>query len=151
MAPMKSEATTVEEYLAGLPEDRRRALSAVRDVILEHLPEGYEEGMDFGMIAYYIPLDRYPKTYNGHPLGIAALASQKNYMALYLMAIYGNDDAAWFRERFADAGKKLDMGKSCVRFRKLDDLPLDVIGDAVARVSVEDYIEHYERSRDLRK
>jgi hypothetical protein len=144
---MKSDAATVDEYLAGLPDDRRQAISAVREVILENLPDGYEEGMQFGMIGYYIPLDRYPETYNSQPLGIAALASQKNYMALYLMGVYIDEDASWFKDRWAATGKKLDMGKSCVRFKKIDDLPLEVVGEAIARVPVDDFIETYERSR----
>src|SRR5690606_32559995 len=107
--------------------------------------KGYEEAMQYGMIGYCVPLSRYPDTYNGQPLGIAALASQKQYMSLYLMAVYGDPKTeAWFRDAFAKAGKKLDMGKSCVRFKTLEDLPLDVIGQAIARVSVEQYIARVE-------
>ena len=145
---MKSEATTVDEYLASLPEDRRSAVSAVRDVIRSNLPDGFEEGMQYGMIGYYIPLERYPDTYNGQPLGVAALASQKNHMAMYLSGIYADDaEAAWFKERWRSTGKKLDMGKSCVRFRRLDDVPLDVVAEAMARTSVEEFIASYERAR----
>ncbi|HEY1074586.1 MAG TPA: DUF1801 domain-containing protein [Patescibacteria group bacterium] len=141
--------TTIDSYLESLPEERREALRKVREVILKYLPEGYEETMDFGMPCYVIPLERFPKTYNGHPLMYAAFASQKNYMALYLMSVYGSPNIeAWFREAFAKAGKKLDMGKSCVRFKKLEDLPLDIIGQTIARVSVENYIAHYEASRN---
>ena len=105
--------------------------------------------MQYGMISYYIPLERYPDTYNQQPLAIAALANQKRYMSLYLMGIYANeDDAWWFREKWTLSGKRLDMGKSCVRFRKLDDVPLDVVGEAVARTSADDFIADYERSRD---
>ena len=93
---MQSKATTVKEYLAELPPDRRAAISAVRKVILENLPEGYEEGMEYGMIGYFIPLKRYPVTYNGQPLGIAALASQKNYMSVYLMNVYGKEASAYY-------------------------------------------------------
>jgi hypothetical protein len=140
-----SKATTVKEYLDELPAERRKAISAVRKTIRKHLPEGFKEGMQYGMIGYFIPLKRYPTTYNGQPLGIAALASQKNYMALYLMAVYGDPKLEkWFKSAFAKAGKKLDMGKSCVRFKSLDDLPLDVIGEVVSSVSVDDFIARYE-------
>ena len=146
---VQSEATTVEAYLAELPDDRRTAIKAVRNVILQHLPEGFTEGMQYGMISYYIPLERYPDTYNQQPLAIAALANQKRYMSLYLMGIYANeDDSWWFREQWTLSGKRLDMGKSCVRFRKLDDVPLDVVGEAIARTSADDFIADYERSRD---
>jgi len=144
---VKSTAASVESYLAELPDDRRRALAAVRAVILEHLPAGFEEGMQYGMIGYYVPLERYPVTYNGEPLGVAALASQKRHMSLHLMGIYADDDASWFRERWRATGKRLDMGKSCVRFRRLEELPLDVVGEAIARTSVDDFIAAYERSR----
>lgn len=145
---MQSKAATVEEYLASLPEERRRAMETVRAAILENLPEGYEESVQFGMIGYCIPLSRYPKTYNGQPLGYAALASQKNYMSLYLMGIYGDEGHAhWFREEYQKRGKKLDMGKSCVRFKRLEDLPLDLVGQAVALLPVDRYIELYERGR----
>jgi Domain of unknown function (DU1801) len=144
----QSDATTVDAYLSELPADRRAAINAVRAVVLERLPQGFVEGMQSGMIGYYVPLERYPDTYNGRPLAIAALANQKRYMSLYLMGIYANeDDAWWFREQWNLTGKRLDMGKSCVRFRKVDDLPLDVIGAAVARISVDDFIADYERTR----
>ena len=147
---MQSDAASVRAYLAELPEDRREIVEAVRAVILEHLPTGFEEGMQYGMIGYYVPLERYPVTYNGQPLGVAALASQKRHLSLYLMGIYGDDgESSWFRERWAETGKKLDMGKSCVRFRRLDDLALDVVGAAIARTSVDDFIAVYERSRGL--
>jgi hypothetical protein len=144
----KAQAATVEAYLGQLPEDRRAALSAVRDVILKNLPKGYEEVMNWGMITYQIPLERYPNTYNGQPLCYAALASQKNHMAVYLMCAHGSKEIeTWFREEFRKAGKKLDMGKSCVRFRKLEDLPLDVIGKAIKKVSPKAYIAYCEASR----
>jgi hypothetical protein len=116
-------------------------------VILDHLPKGFDEGMQYGMIGYYVPLTRYPETYNGQPLGVAGLASQKRHIALYLMGLYTDHDAAWFRERWTASGKKLDMGKSCIRFRTLDDVPLDVVGAAIARTSVADFIAAYERRR----
>ncbi|MEX1112843.1 MAG: DUF1801 domain-containing protein [Patescibacteria group bacterium] len=148
---VSSDAKTVEAYLAGLLPDRREAIGAVRDVIRKHLPEGYEEGMQYGMISFFIPLERYPDTYNGQPLAIASIAPQKNHMAVYLMCIYGHaGEEAWFRKEFEKAGKKLDMGKSCVRFRKLEDLPLEVIGEAVARMPVDAFIMLYESSRGKR-
>ena len=145
---MKSEASTVDEYLAELPDERRAAIEAVRNVILERLPDGYEETMNWGMIAYEVPLSVYSETYNGQPLMLAALASQKNHMAVYLSAVYADDDAReHFEEAYRETGKRFDMGKSCVRFRRLDDLPLDVIGDAIEAVPVGRFIETYERGR----
>jgi hypothetical protein len=146
---MQSDATTVEEYLAEMAPDRRHTVEAVRRVILASLPDGFEEGMQFGMIGYFIPLERYPGTYNGQPLGIASLANQKRHVSLYLMGIYANDfDARWFKERWESTGTRLDMGKSCVRFRKLDDVPLDVVAEAVARTTVDEFIAEYEAARD---
>jgi hypothetical protein len=148
MGLVHSEARAPEEYIESLPEDRRDTIAAVRAAILEHLPEGNEEGMQYGMIGWYIPLERYPGTYNGQALAVAALAGQKNHMSLYLNCVYSDsEEKDWFEERGAEAGKKLDMGKSCVRFRKLDDLPLEVVGEAVARLRPEDFIAAYERSR----
>lgn len=145
---MRSEAKTVDEYLAELPDDRRAALEAVRRTILERLPEGYQEGMNWGMIAYEVPLSAYPDTYNGQPLAYASLASQKNYMAVYLSAIYADEEArADFEEAYRATGKRYDVGKSCVRFRRLDDLPLEVIGDAIASIPVDRFIESYEEGR----
>ena len=140
---MKSDAPTVDAYLEELPEDRREAIAAVRSVILEHLPDGFEEGMQYGMIGYYVPLDRFPDTYNGQPLSVAGLASQKRHMALYMMGVYGSD-YAWLRERWEATGHKLNMGKSCVTFRRLDDVPLEVVGEAIARTSVDDLIAAHE-------
>ena len=143
---MPSNATTVEEYLAELPEDRREAISTVRDLVNEHLPEGYQESISFGMITWSVPLERLPDTYNGHPLGYIALANQKNYMTLYLMSAYGGEET-WFREEYAKSGKKLDMGKSCVRFKTLDHLALEPIAKAVERVPVDAYIARYREAR----
>jgi hypothetical protein len=145
---MTSSASTVEEYLAGLPEDRRAAISSVRDVILKNLPKGYEEVMQYGMISYVVPHSIWPAGYHCDPkqaLTYASLGSQKNHMAVYLCTLYGDPKTEqWLSEAYEAAGKKLDMGKSCVRFKKLDDLPLEVIGQAVARVSVEAYLAWYE-------
>lgn len=144
----KSEPTSVQEYLRELPEDRRAVVSAVREVILENLPEGYQESINWGMISYEIPLDRYPDTYNGQPLAYISLAAQKRHYALYLMGVYqdpGQD--RWLRDAFKKAGQKLDMGKSCLRFKKLEQLPLKVIGQLVASTPPEKFIERYEASR----
>ena len=143
-----SAATTVESYLAGLSAERREVISAVRTVVRRNLPKGYEEEMGFGMITYSVPLSRLAETYNKQPLCYAAIAAQKNYNAIYLMGVYGDGaKAKRFKEGFAKAGKKLDMGKSCVRFKTLDDLPLDVIGETIASVPMDDYIAYYEKSR----
>lgn len=139
---MRSEAKTVDAYLAQLPEDRRAAISAVREVILENLPDGYEESMNWGMIAYEVPLSTYPDTYNGQPLAYAALASQKNHMAVYLSGIYMDEKAREKFERdYRATGKRIDVGKSCVRFRKLEDLPLPVIGEAIAYLPADEFVE----------
>ena len=144
----QSEAKTVKEYLAELPEDRRAAISTVRKVILDNLPKGYEETMQYGMIGYVIPLEEYPETYNGQALAYAALASQKNYISLYLMNIYADSKAEqWFVGQYQASGKKLNMGKSCVRFKKLEDIPIDLIGQAIARTPTTEFIEQYEASR----
>lgn len=145
---LSSPARSVDEYLSQLAPDRREALSELRRLIRKHLPPGYEEGMQFGMVCYFIPLSRYPDTYNGQPLGIVSLASQKQYMALYLMTVYGDPaKQRWFSEAFRKAGKKLDMGKSCVRFKALDDLPLETIAEVVAATGVDEFIARYERDR----
>ena len=134
--------TTVEEYLASLPNDRRRELERVRRVVKQNLPAGYVEGMGFGMICYSVPLTVYRDTYNKQPLMYAALASQKNYLSLHLMPVYpDNALEKRLRDEFAAAGKKLDMGKSCIRFKHADDLELDAIGDIVAAVPMERWIE----------
>jgi uncharacterized protein YdhG (YjbR/CyaY superfamily) len=149
---MQSDATTVADYLAELPADRRAALEAVRQTILAHLPAGYEEAMNWGMITYQVPLARYPTTYNGQPLAYAALAAQKNYMAVYLLGIYMDDEARQqFEAAYRATGKRYDVGKSCVRFRKLDDLPLALIGESVAAFSVDQFIARAEKAHPPRK
>ena len=148
---VSSAATTVEGYLASLPAERRAVVSAVREVVRRNLPDGYRESMSSGMIGYGIPLERYPDTYNGQPLCYAALAAQKHHYSLYLMCAYSDEgDSQRLRDAFARAGKKLDMGKSCVRFKSLDDLPLPAIGELVASVSPEQFIARYERTRTRR-
>jgi hypothetical protein len=147
-AMTRSTATTAQQYLEELPEERRAVVSAVRDLILRNLPDGYQETMNWGMISYEIPLERYSTTYNGEPLRYIALAAQKNYYALYLSSLYGDlEQEARLKEAFAHAGKKLDMGKACLRFRKLDDVPWDVISGVVAQTAPADFIAHYEESR----
>ena len=148
---MQSKAKTVAEYLASLPPDRHAAISAVRAAILRNLDAGYEEGMQYGMIGYFVPHRLFPAGYHcdpKQPLPFAGLASQKNHMSVYLMGVYfdGQDALSkWFREAWAKAGKKLDMGKCCVRFKKLDDVPLDVLGEAIRRLPMKAYVETYQR------
>ncbi len=151
-------ASSVADYLAALPADRRAAISAVRDVIRANLDAGYEEGIQYGMIGYYVPHRIFAAGYHTdpkQPLPFAALASQKNHMAVYLMGVYcgcsegpGGEtgDAKWFREAWARTGKKLDMGKSCVRFKKLENVALDVIGEAIRRIPVKVHVARYEKA-----
>jgi uncharacterized protein YdhG (YjbR/CyaY superfamily) len=136
-----TKATTVAQYLAQLPAERRAALARVRSVIRKHLPRGYRESMSWGMIAYEVPLSRHPKTYNGRPLLYAALAAQKGYSTLHLMPVYGNATLARrLKEGFKKAGKKLDMGKACIRFHRAEDLALDAVGKAVASTPLKRFI-----------
>jgi hypothetical protein len=152
---MTSTAATPDEYLASLPEDRRAALSAVREVILVNLPDGFEEGMQNGMIGYYVPHRLFPDGYHCNPkepLPFAALASQKGHMSFYACHVYGDDEVqCWFVEAWAAAGKRLDMGKACVRFKRLEDVALDVVAQLVAKKSVADYVAHYIAQRDSMK
>ena len=143
-----SKAKTVEEYLAELPEDRRLVIASVRDLVNRHIPDGYVEAMSWGMISWEVPLSRYPDTYNRQPLAYVALAAQKQYYALYLMACYANStqDVA-LRNAYADVGKALDMGKSCLRFKALDDLLPEVVGGVIASTPVDAHIAQYEASR----
>jgi hypothetical protein len=145
---MKSTAESVNEYLNSLPPDRREALSAVREVILANLPKGYEECMSYGMIGYVVPHSLYPKGYHCNPklpLGFANLGSQKNYMVLHLMTVYGDSATEqWFRKAWEATGRKLDMGKACVRFKRLEDVPLEVVGQVIARTPVKTYIARVE-------
>jgi hypothetical protein len=143
-----SKARTVSEYLRSLPADRRAALTAVRKVVLENLPEGYEECMQYGMIGYVVPHSLYPAGYHcnpAQPLPYASLGSQKNYMSLHLMSVYAHAETGeWFRKAWQATGKKLDMGKACVRFKRLEDVPLLVLGQAIARTPVKQYIAVFE-------
>jgi Domain of unknown function (DU1801) len=142
---MNRGATTVAEYLAGLDDATRSALQAVRKVVNANIPSGFKEGLLFGMIGWAIPLSVFPDTYNGQPLGIVALAAQKNHLALYLMGVYGDVAVKrWFEAAYKKSGKRLDMGKSCLRFKQASDLPLDVIAEVVARVSPDALIAAHE-------
>jgi Domain of unknown function (DU1801) len=136
-----SKAATVTEYLHALPEDRRKEIAKVRSVIRKHLPKGYQEAMTYGHITYQVPLRRYPDTYNGQPLCYAALAAQKNFNTLYLMRPYGDPaQLQELKDSFAKAGKRLDMGKSCIHFKSAEDLPLPAIGQLVASTSPDRWI-----------
>lgn len=149
---MQSAAATVEEYLAELPDDRRAVMSTVLNVLRDNMPAGYVETMAWGMISFEIPLETCPTTYNKQPLVYCALAAQKNGYSLYLMGCYGTEDAREkFEAGYRASGKKMDLGKSCVRFKKIDDLPLDVVAESVALISVDAYIAAYEASRSSRR
>lgn len=145
---MQSQAATVDQYLAELPPDRRAAVEAVRKVLLDNLDPTFEEGMQYGMIGYYVPHRVYPAGYHcdpKQPLCFAGLASQKNHMALYMMCVYDDgENADRFKRAWAKTGKKLDMGKSCIRFKKHDDLALDVIAETLRRTPAIKFIARYE-------
>jgi hypothetical protein len=135
----------VAEYLRRLDPERRRAIGAVRKAVNLHLPDGYVEGVAYGMIAWFVPLRTFPDTYNGQPLCCAALAAQKNYNSLHLMAAYGNPKQAdALRDGFARHGLKLNMGKGCLRFKNAEDLPLDVIGSVIASMPPRMLIDAHE-------
>jgi uncharacterized protein YdhG (YjbR/CyaY superfamily) len=149
---MQSDAKTVQEYLENLPPERREALESVRQTILEHLPAGYEEVINWGMITYQVPLETYPDTYNGKPLMYAALANQKNHMAVYLTGVYMDQDRRdTFLDAYQETGKRIDMGKSCVRFRELENLPLELIGNSIASYPVDVFVEEVKEARSPRK
>jgi hypothetical protein len=144
---MQSRATTVSQYLAELPDDRRSAIEAVRAVILENLETDYEEGMQYGMIGYYVPHHVYPPGCHNNPkepLPFINLASQTNFMTLHALSLYpGGDHLAWFQRSWAATGKKLDMGNCCIHFKHLDDLPLGLIAELVRRIPAKKYAERY--------
>jgi uncharacterized protein YdhG (YjbR/CyaY superfamily) len=141
-------AATVAGYLAALPEERRAVVAAVRDAVRRRMPDGYEEALAWGAITWQVPLARYPDTYNEQPLCYVSLAAQKRHYALYLMCVYMNPELERrLRDGFARAGLKLDMGKSCVRFKRLEDVALDVVCDLIAATTPDEYIARYERSR----
>jgi uncharacterized protein YdhG (YjbR/CyaY superfamily) len=145
---VKSQAKTVAAYLKELPAERRKVLAEVRKLIRRRLPAGYEEAMNWGVIAYPVPFARFADTYNGQPLCYAGLAAQKNNYSLYLMCVYGHKEfQSRLREAAKQLGKKLDMGKACIRFNRVEDLPLEAIGDIIASVPIEQFISIYKQSR----
>ena len=147
---MTSQAKSVDEYLDALSADRREALSAVRAIILQTLPQGVEEGMSYGMPGYFVPHSVYPPGYHcdpKRPLPFLGFASQKNHMSLYLFCCYCDETAVGdFAAKWKQTGKKLDMGKACVRFKKLEDLALEVIGETIASMPLERFIPVYEKA-----
>jgi len=147
---MPSQPASVKAYLDNLPDDRRKALRKVRAAVNKGLPKGYKEGIQYGMIGWFVPHRVFPAGYHcdpKQPLPFASLASQKNHMALYLMCVYSDGkQRAWFEKAWKKTGKRLDMGKSCVRFKRIEDVPLDVITETIARVPVADYVAHYEKT-----
>lgn len=152
---MQSKAKTVKEYLAELPADRRAVIEAVRKVILKNLDKDYEEGMQYGAIGYYVPHRVYPNGYHcdpKQPLPFAGLGAQKKHLSVGLMCSYmSGEEGQWFRKAWAKTGKKLDMGVCCIRFKKIEDVALDVIGEAVKRVPAKKYIQFYETALNSRK
>ncbi|MDQ3079699.1 MAG: DUF1801 domain-containing protein [Pseudomonadota bacterium] len=148
---VSSNAATVSDYLSELEPERRKEIETVRDIVNMALPAGYVEIMAYGMIGWVIPLADYPDTYNKQPLAYAGLAAQKNSNSLYLNCAYASPDRTdQFRKAWAASGKKLDMGKSCIRFNRADDLALDVIRDEIAATTPAEFIAVYERTRPSR-
>ncbi|WP_442265170.1 DUF1801 domain-containing protein [Tenacibaculum sp. ZS6-P6] len=148
---MKYEANTPQEYIDQLPEERQSVIQQLRDVIKKHLPEGFEEGINYNMIGYYVPHSIYPDGYHCDPklpLPFMNIASQKNSVNLYHSGIYANPEIHdWFVSEYPKHCKqKLDMGKSCVRFKKLDDIPYELIGELCSKITVEDWISTYEKN-----
>ncbi|MBO1266080.1 DUF1801 domain-containing protein [Proteiniclasticum sp. SCR006] len=153
---MNASAETVEAYLETLPEERREAVEKLRETILRHLPKGFEETISYGMIGYVVPLSVYPEGYHaakGEPLPFMSLASQKNHIALYHMGLYAKPHLEeWFREEYEKrVTPKLDMGKSCIRLKKMDQIPYDLIGELSEKITVEEYIRAYEEAMENRK
>jgi uncharacterized protein YdhG (YjbR/CyaY superfamily) len=145
---VQSKAVSVSDYLKELPADRREAIAAIRKVVRANIDPAIQEMMSYGMIGYHVSLRVYPAGYHctpGMPLPYVSLASQKNHMAIYLMCLYMEaGDATWFADAWRATGKKLDMGKSCIRFKKLDDVPLELVAEAIRRMPSQRYIELYE-------
>lgn len=152
---MQSEAKTVEEYIATLPEDRQDVIIKLRKTILENLPEGFEEQMSYGMIGYVVPLSIFPEGYHakkGEPLPFIALASQKDHIALYHMGMYGSDVEEWFRKEYGKrVPTKLDMGKSCIRLRNPKTIPFDLIAELCQKITVQEHISNYSNVIKSRK
>ncbi len=151
----KAAPATPKDYLDALPEDRRKALARLRTTIRKHLPKGYKEGIQYGMIGYFVPHSIYPDGYHtdpSEPVPFASIASQKNHMALYLFCLYTDKrEVARFEKAWKASGCKLDMGKSCVRFKSIEDVPLDVVGETISRIPVADFIKAYEAIRPKRR
>ncbi len=146
---MQSKATTVDAYLAELPEDRQKAITELRKVIKKNLPKGFQETLGYGMIGYVVPHTKYPAGYHCNPkdpLPFMNVASQKNFIAVYHMGVYADTKLLkWFTEAHAKASpKKLDMGKSCMRYKKAEDIPFALIGELASKISVDEWIEKYE-------
>lgn len=140
-----------DEYVANLEPSRQDIIAKIRQVLLENLPEGFEEGISYGMLGYYVPHSIYPAGYHcapKDPLPFIGLASQKSHIGLYHMGLYASpEDLAWFQTRWKDfSAKKLDMGKSCIRFKKAEDVPLDLIKELVGRMTVDKWIDIYEKN-----
>ena len=143
-----NKATTVAQYVASLPPEGRKVVQTLRAVVKKNLPKGYKEQIGFGAITYAVPLSVLPDTYNGQPLCYVAIAAQKNHYSLYLMSVYGDPkQTKRMADEFRNRGKKLDMGKACVRFKSLEDLPLDVVGDVIAGTPMDAYIARYRQAR----
>jgi hypothetical protein len=149
---MQSNAKTPDEYVASLPDDRKAIVSDIRKTINKNLPKGFREGMAYGMIGWVVPHELYPPGYHcdpTKPLGMISLASQKNHIALYHMCLYAGPHLEWFKAEWPKhSSKKLDMGKSCLRFKKADEVPLALIGELASRVTPQEWIEIYEKARD---
>lgn len=148
---VSSSATTVDEYLAELPEESRVEIETARNMILANLPDGYVETMRWGMITYEVPLETYPDTYNGKPLMYLALAAQKRHLALYLTNVAflpGGEER--FKEQYLETGKKLDMGRSCLRFKKVDDVAFDLIAETIRATPLDEFIKGYEAGKAAR-
>jgi hypothetical protein len=147
---MQSKSKTVKEYLLSLPEDRAKVISKIRNAILKNLPKGFEETMQYGMISYVVPHSIYPAGYHTNSkdaLPFISLASQKNYISLYHMALYDGNLLDWFKAEWNEiTDQKLDMGKGCVRFKRIEDIPVSLIGELCSRVTVSQWIERYERT-----
>lgn len=146
---MQSKAENPEQYIEQLPEDRKEAISKLRNIILDNLPDGFEETMNYGMLGYVVPHSTYPKGYHTDPklpLPFLNIASQKNFIAVYHMAVYAKKDLLeWFTTEYPKHCKtKLDMGKSCIRLKKIDQIPYELIGELVSKITVEEWINIYE-------
>jgi uncharacterized protein YdhG (YjbR/CyaY superfamily) len=149
---VRAKETTVSKYLASLPADRRKEIAKVRGIVKKAIPKGYQETMGYGMITWSVPLSTYPDTYNKQPLMYVALAAQKNFNAIYLMCVYGDSARSKkFVEAFKQAGKKLDAGKSCVRFQRADDLELNAVADVISSWPMEEYVAYAKKVHAKRK